>query len=228
MRLALLLLWGTIPAAVKNLLLQTAFMDSLCLKHMPQIRLYATKLDVRDAVAFLTQERGFTAFQLWSDLDSPLLRYQSVDQLFTEFPIARRECEIAWWHPHLMPKARPKRVSVDPKQCDGKSFRFHSIDFAMLHLSTGIYRSKKLTPCEFELVTQKYYKDCGGRAKINWKMLNVEFNAIRKHFEKCCVGKVDGCLVMPDAWRLVNSGATLTESTRAGFDRYGIRDIKLA
>ncbi len=28
MRLALLLLWGTIPAAVKNLLLQTAFMDS--------------------------------------------------------------------------------------------------------------------------------------------------------------------------------------------------------
>jgi hypothetical protein len=28
-RLALLLLWGTIPAAVKNLLLQTAFMDSL-------------------------------------------------------------------------------------------------------------------------------------------------------------------------------------------------------
>ena len=29
MRLALLLLWGKIPAAVKNLLLQTAFMDSL-------------------------------------------------------------------------------------------------------------------------------------------------------------------------------------------------------
>jgi len=195
---------------------------------MPQIRLYATKQDIRDAVIFLLQDRGFTAFELWSELDSPLLRYVAAEQLFTDFPIGRKECEIAWWHPQLMPKARPNRVRVDPKLCDGKTFRFHSIDFAMLHLSTGIYRSKKLTPCEFGLVTQKYYKNCGGRAKIDWRMLNAEFNAIRKYFEARSVGKVDGCLVMPDAYRLVNSGATLTESTRAGFDRCGIREIKMA
>jgi hypothetical protein len=202
--------------------------NTLCLKHMPQIRLYATKIDLQVGVTFLTQDRGFAAFQLWSDFDSPLLRYQSVDQLFADYPIGRNACEIAWWHPLLMPKARPKRVSVDPKLCDGKSFRYHSIDFAMIQLSTGIYRSKKLTPCEFGLVTQKYYQDCGGRAKINWRMLNAEFNSIRRHLETISVGKVDGCLVMPDAYRLVNSGAALTESTRAGFDRYGVRDIKMA
>jgi hypothetical protein len=83
-----------------------------------------------------------------------------------------------------------------------------------------------LTPSEFGLVTPEYYKQCGGRAKINWKALNAEFNAIRRHFEKHRAGKVDGCLVMPDAFRMVESGGHLTESTRAGFDRYGLRDVK--
>ncbi len=195
---------------------------------MPDIRLYATKRDLRDAAIFLMQDRGFTAFELWSELESPLQRFEDVDRLFAEFPIARKECEIAWWHPALMPKARPKRDRVDPELCDGKTFRFHSIDFAMLQLSTGVYRAKKLTPSEFGLVTQQHYKDCGGRANIDWRSLNAEFNAIRKHCETISVGKVDGCLVLPDALRLVKSGAKLSESTRAGFDQFGIRDIKLA
>ena len=58
MRLALLLLWGTIPAAVKNLLLQTAFMDSLCFNlgpgHRMQKAIAFTVSLIRTAICELT------------------------------------------------------------------------------------------------------------------------------------------------------------------------------
>jgi hypothetical protein len=97
----------------------------------------------------------------------------------------------------------------------------------MIQIETGLKRSRMLTPSELGLVTQAHYRSVGGRANIDWRMLNGKFNLLRKFIERTSVGNVDGCLVMPGSYELVCNGGQLTESIREGFDRYGKKHIKM-
>jgi hypothetical protein len=193
---------------------------------MPQIRFYATKEDLTLLFENMFSELRLIPYEMYSDFGEPLRRFQTVTELSGHFRFCSKRCDFVWWDAESMPPRRPKKIELDPEQCDGHTFRFCA-EFAMLQVETGLKRSNMLTPSEYRLVTEAYYWSVGGRAKIDWRRLNFKFNQLRKFIERSSIGKVDGCLVMPGAYELVCTGGHLTESIRVWFDRYGKNEIKL-
>jgi hypothetical protein len=194
------------------------------LKPMPEIRFYATKDDLTLVFESMLSELGLIAYEMVSEPCEPLRRFQTLAELTSHFRFCSKSCDFVWWDAELMPPNRPKKIKLDPEKCNGHTFRY-SAEFAMIQIETGLKRSKLLTPSEFGLVTQAYYRSVGGRAKIDWRRLNGKFNQLRKFIERTSVGKVDGCLVMPGAYELVCNGGQLTESIREGFDRFSKKQI---
>ncbi len=192
---------------------------------MPEIRFYATKEDLTLVLENMFSELGLIAYEMYSDFGEPLRPFQTLAELSRHFRYCSKRCDFVWWDAESMPPNRPKKIALDPGKCDGHTFRY-SAEFAMIQIETGLKRSNMLTPSEFGLVTQAYYRSVGGRAKIDWRGLNGKFNQLRNFIERSSIGKVDGCLVMPSAYELVCNGGHLTESTREGFNRYGKRQIK--
>ena len=193
---------------------------------MPEIRFYATKEDLNLVFATMLSELGLIAYEMVSEPGEPLRRFQTMAELLSHFRYCSKQCDFVWWDAESMPPNRPKKQKLDPEKCNGHTFRY-AAEFAMIQIETGLKRSNMLTPSEFGLVTQAYYRSVGGRAKIDWRKLNVKFCQIRKFIERNSIGKVDGCLVMPSAYELVCNGGTLTESLRAGFDRLSKKHVKL-
>lgn len=191
---------------------------------MPEIRFYATKEDLNLVFATMRSELGLIAYEMVSEPGEPLRRFQTLAELSSHFRYCGKQCDFVWWDAESMPPNRPKKLKLDPEECDGHTFRY-SAEFAMIQIDTGLKRANILTPSEFGLVTQAYYRSVGGRAKIDWRRLNSKFNQIRKFIERTSVGKVDGCLVMPSAYELVCNGGQLTESLREGFERFSKRHI---
>jgi hypothetical protein len=193
---------------------------------MPQVRFYATKEDLTLLFENMFSELGLIAYEMYSDFGEPLRRFQKVTELSGHFRFCSKRCDFVWWDAESMPPNRPKKIDLDPEQCHGHIFRFWA-EFAMIQIETGLKRSNMLTPSEFGLMTEAYYRSVGGRAKIDWRRLNGKFNQLRKFTERSSIGKVDGCLVMPGAYELVCTGRQLTESIREGFERFSKRHIAL-
>ncbi len=191
---------------------------------MPEIRFYATKDDLKLVFESMRSDLGFIAYEMVSEPGEPLRRFQTLAELSGHFRFCSKPCDIVWWDAESMPPNRPRKIEIDPAKCDGHTFRF-SAEFAMIQSETGLKRGNLLTPSEFGLVTQAYYRSVGGRAKIDWRTLNGKFNLLRKLIERTSVGKVDGCLVMPSAFELACSGGQLTESIRQGFERFSKKHI---
>ena len=180
---------------------------------MPRIRFYATKEDLTLLFENMFSELGLSAYEMYSDFGEPLRRFQTVTELSGHFRFCSKGCYFVWWDAESMPPRRPKKLELDPEQCDGHTFRFWA-EFALLQVETGLKRSNMLTPSQFRLM-------------VNWQRFNGKFNKLRRFIERSSVGKVDGCLVMPGAYELVCTGGHLTESIRVWFDRYGKNEIKL-
>ncbi len=134
---------------------------------MPEIRFYATKDDLALVFESMHSELGLIAYEMVSEPGEPPRRFQTLAELSSHFRFCRKQCDLVWWDAESMPPNRPKKLKLDPEKCHGHTFRY-SAEFAMIQIETGLKRANMLTPSEFGLVTQAYYRSVGGRAKIDW------------------------------------------------------------
>lgn len=194
---------------------------------MPEIRFYAVKRDLNLLFEIMFTELGLIAFELVSEPGCTLKSFQTTQELGSHFRYCSKSSNFLWWDPSNMSPKRPLKQKLNPDLCDGHTYRY-SADFALIQVETGIMRSKMITPSEFSLITEDYYRSIGGRAKLNWSAINRKFSQIRQTIERHSVGKLDGCWVMTDAYASLSQGYLLTESLREGFDRFKKQHVKLS
>src|SRR5262245_30214039 len=97
---------------------------------MPNCDFYATSEDHEGLLSWLFAEATCHVYELGSDFEKPLRRFESPEEVLREFDRIYPNGE-PWREVHLQlyvigagPKFEPRRVALNPKACNGASFRY--------------------------------------------------------------------------------------------------------
>jgi hypothetical protein len=107
---------------------------------MPNCDFYATPEDHEQLLHWLFSENTCRAFELSSDFEQPLKEFHSVSDVLSQF--GRTYSTVEKWHTvHLQlyvlgacPPFAPRRIQLNPKACDGATFRYEANGWGLVQL----------------------------------------------------------------------------------------------
>ena len=186
---------------------------------MAQLDFFAVRQDLQDVIDFLYSETDFRIFELYSAFGQDLREFKAFAELDAAFDIGGDKhghgCSVllSLWSPAVMKNPHIKRVKLDPKRCDGFTFRYTTGGWGAVQLYLGGLHGKIVTKSHFGHGTERGTRSLGYRSGVDWKALGKLSNRVRYHISKrLAVAKVPGRPVLPAAYKLHLSGHELKEA----------------
>jgi hypothetical protein len=110
---------------------------------MPNCDFYATKEDHESLLSWLFAEETCDVYELESDFEQPLKRFHSAAEVLAQFE--RSYPDGSRWHAVDLqlyvrgagPAFAPRRVALDPRACDGATFRYDADGWGLVQLYLG-------------------------------------------------------------------------------------------
>jgi hypothetical protein len=177
---------------------------------------FAAEADQRAVLDFLFSSTDVRVFESYSEFDSELREFSSIEELLATYPLGRdphgngRAVLLQLWSPSVMRELTIERFALDPAHCNGHTFR-HRIDSGgLIQLYLGGVCDQVLTISHFghqsQVRAQKWDVDHG----VNWDALKTLSNRIQYHIRKRLrAGKVPGGPVLAQALELAQAGYAL-------------------
>jgi hypothetical protein len=177
---------------------------------------FAAEADQRAVLDFLFSSTDVRVFESYSEPDADLREFRSTDDLAESFPIGidrhgnGHAVLLHLWSPSVMSELTITRFALNPKACNGHTFR-HRIDGgALMQLYLGGVCGHVITKSHFghqsQVRAQAWEVDQG----VNWEALKKVSNRIQYHVRKrLAAGKVPGCPVLAQALELARVGYAL-------------------
>ena len=189
---------------------------------MPNCAFYAAPKDHESLLTWLFSEDTCHVYELGSDWERPLRQFHSASEVLAQFD-RRYTTGLKWDTIHLKlyvlgagPPFEPHRISLDPKYCDGATFRYGAEGWGLIQFYLG-----GLTPNG--LVSSHTNHNSQRRAEVwssaipEWPNVALwDFNRItsfssrlNREVRKRSVGKIGSQAVLPGAANLWNRGTHL-------------------
>jgi hypothetical protein len=189
---------------------------------MAQLDFFAVHPDLRQVAEFLYGETDFRVYELYSAFGQELREFKSFAELDVAFDIGRDKhghgCAVllSLWSPAVMKSPHITRVKLDPKHCDGFTFRYTTGGWGDVQLYLGGLHRKIVTRSHFGHWSERGARSRGYRSGVDWKALAKLSNRVRYHISKrLAVAKVPGRPVLPAAYQLHRKGYELKEAAGA-------------
>src|SRR5689334_20390576 len=107
---------------------------------MPNCDFYATPVDHAGILSWLFAEGECHCYELGSDCGMPLKQFKSAEEVLQQFERSHPS-GTKWKVVHLQldvigagPPFKPRRVTLDPKACDGATFRYDADGWGLIQL----------------------------------------------------------------------------------------------
>lgn len=177
---------------------------------------FAGKDDQLAVLDFIFTSSDVRVFESYSAEDADLREFRSTEEIAAAFPIGNDQhgnghaILLQLWSPSVMSELIITRFALDPKKCNGHTFR-HRIDGGgLIQLYFGGVCEAVITRSHYghfsPIGAQKWHLDQG----VNWQPLKTLSNQIQNHIRKgLAVGKAASCPVLPHALELAQSGFAL-------------------
>ena len=95
---------------------------------------YAYKKDFQEIIRFIFDELKLFVFQSYSIPEEPLREYKTADELLSEIETELTQLQLTLWKKDFGFDYRINKLDLNPKYCNGKTFR-HRIDgWGLIHL----------------------------------------------------------------------------------------------
>lgn len=117
---------------------------------MPNCDWYGTVEDHRIILDFLFQEKNCLIYELYSDYEKPLKLFSNTNEIIEEFE--RTYPNNKKWNTIYLniyaqgsgPKFKPRKIRLDPKKCQGATFRYSADGLGMIQLYLSVSEDGKL------------------------------------------------------------------------------------
>lgn len=189
---------------------------------MPNCDFYAGAADHEQLLHWLFAEGTCKVFELSSDFEQPLKEFGSVGEVMSQFD--RTYSAGDKWHTvHLQlyvlgagPPFAPRRVELDPKKCDGATFRYAADGRGLVQLYLGATKGRGLVNSHTNHNSQKRAEAWAPAAPAMQEVGLWDFTRItafsgrlNRQIRKLSVAKIDSRPVLPAALKLWHGGAAL-------------------
>lgn len=171
---------------------------------------------------WLFAEATCKVFELSSDFEQPLKEFRSAGEVMSQFD--RTYGAGDKWHTvHLQlyvlgagPPFAPRRVQLDPKACDGATFRYAADGRGLVQLHLGAAKGRGLVNSHTNHNSQKRAEAWASTAAAMQDVRQWDFTRIaafssrlNRQIRKLSVAKIDSRPVLPAALQLWHGGAAL-------------------
>src|SRR5262249_23539559 len=132
---------------------------------MAQLDFFAVRQDHRQVIDFVFGETDFHIFELYSDFGQELREFTSFRELAAAFAIGNDRhghgyaVLLSLWSPSVMSSPHVTRVRLDPKHCNGHTFRYTTGGWGAVQLYLGGRHRRIITKSHFG-----HYSERGARA----------------------------------------------------------------
>ena len=188
---------------------------------MPQVDFFAVREDHQRLLDFILAETDFRVLELYSAYGQQLREFTTFDQLAAVFDVG---CDqhghgsailLALCSPSVITKPPVRRVKLDPRRCDGFTFRYAVGGGGVAQLYLGGVHDRIITTSHFGHFSEKGAVNRGYTSGIDWKAMSKLSNRIRYHISKrLAAGHAPGRPVLSAAFDLHLKGYELKESAR--------------
>ncbi len=189
---------------------------------MPNCDFYATVEDHEGLLLWLFAEGTCQVYELASDFGQPLKQFESAAAVLRQFE--RRYAGGERWKQVLLqlyvigagPQFRSRRVTLDPKACDGATFRFEAEGWGLVQLYLASATPDALEASHTNHNSQKRadawaptYPEYDGPSKWDFKRITSFSSRLNREIRKRAVGKLGSRPVLPGAMKCWESGLPL-------------------
>ena len=177
---------------------------------MAQLSFFGAREDLEQVIDFLFGETDFRIFELYSEFGEELREFTTFHELDEVLNIGRDEhgnsyaALLSLWSPSVMRRPPITRVRLDPKYCNGHTFRYTLGNSGTIRLYFGgRYR---------RVITKSYLGHAAQRGAQS-KALSKLSNRVSYHISRrLAVAKVPGRPVLAAAYQLYLAGFELKET----------------
>jgi hypothetical protein len=189
---------------------------------MPNCDFYATLEDHEGLLSWLFAEDACHIYELSSDFERPLQRFDSVAKVLAQF----NRCHVTgekWTSVYLQlyvlgagPPFTPRRVSLNPTLCNGATFRYAADGWGLVQLYLRAPARNGLEGSHTNHFTQKkaeawtpVISDKPGSGSWDFKKITAFSSRLNREIRKRSVGKLGSRAVLLGAFELWQSGVSL-------------------
>lgn len=189
---------------------------------MPNCDFYATPEDHEVLLHCLFTESACRVFELSSDFEQPLKEFCSAGDVLSQFD--RIYSTGKKWHTvHLQlyvlgacPPFAPRRVPLDPKACDGATFRYAADGWGLVQLYLAAATADGLNNSHTNHNSQKRAEAWAPTIPTmqdvglwDFKKISAFSSRLNRQIKKLSVAKIGSRPILPGALKLWQEGASL-------------------
>lgn len=189
---------------------------------MPNCDFYATAEDHEPLLTRLFADAQCHVFELASDFEKPLTRFDSAAQVMQQFERRYPDGNL-WTRVDLQlyvlgagPPFKARRVTLDPSFCDGAKFRYAADGWGLVQLYLLVPRNGRLDNSHTNHNSEKRAKAWASVRDVeygpevwNFKTITAFSSRLNRAIRQRSVAKIGSRVVLPGAIKLWDQGMPL-------------------
>lgn len=190
---------------------------------MPNCDFYGVPADHELILNWLFSEQSCRIFELASDFEKPLREFQATAEVLSQFARMHRTGE-PWSSVHLQvyvigagPEFVPRRVSLDPRFCDGATFRYSADGWGLVQLYLhSVEKSGALRNSHTNHNSEKRakaweatYSELGRIDSWDFKRISSFSSRLNRYIRSLGAATIGSRVILPSALDGVENGITL-------------------
>lgn len=181
---------------------------------------YAGENDKLEIIEFIFNETDLKIYDFYSPYGEKICKYSSAKEMAEKFDFisgGKFALTFSLWSPRHKGKPIFRRIELNPKYCNGHTFRYSTDGLGMIHLYFGGIKNKYLALSNIVHISERrariYESPIFFKSKVdkwNWKEINKTSRKIKYRIhKKMAVDKIGSIGVLKQANELRNNEITL-------------------
>ena len=181
---------------------------------------FADKDDKLKVLEFIFKETDLHIYDLGSPYGQEISEYKSVDEISSKFDlVSGDEFAITFqlWSPAHKGKPIFRKIDLDPKRCNGHTFRYSTDGWGLIQLYFGGLKGNEISHSHIGHYSEKgalKWQDTNSfNGPVNawdWTAIQSTSGKLKYHIHnKLAVKKIGSSGILPGAYRLEQQGTKL-------------------
>lgn len=178
---------------------------------------FADKTDKLEILEFIFNETALLVYDLDSKYGQEICQYKNVDEISLKFDLDNGDkfaVPFQLWTPRHKGKLLLRKIDLDPKRCNGHTFRFSTDGWGLIQLYFGGLKNNELCQSHIghfnENGALKNESSTTFNGKVNawdWEEIQATSRKLKYHIHnKLAIRKIGSCGVMTGADKLEMQG----------------------
>lgn len=181
---------------------------------------YANEDDKEQILQFIFKETDLRVFDSYSSYEREISEYKTLDEILSKFDLINGgEFAVAFqlWTPRHKGNIMFRRIELDPKKCNGYTFRYSTDGWGLIRLYFGGMKDNQLHKSQIGHFDEKgalgkeNFSELNGKVSDwDWKEVNSSSRKLRYQIQnRLSLKKVGSSGVMAGAAKLEQQGIKL-------------------